>query len=125
MNFDHQPVVVGIPSQFAICEVKRLIGMKYDDPKVKELIYRNTWPFDIVEGENGYAAIQMYSTLTQKEEIMMPEMISAIVLKEIHIELQRNLGIAEDQIATYSLRTKLCYLCIWNGKCTRWILYCI
>ena len=97
VNFDQQPVLVGHPSQFAICEVKRLIGMKFDDPKVQDLINRNTWPFEIVPGEDGYAAVQMYSTLSGKEEIMMPEMVSAIVLKEIHIELQRNLGISPDQ----------------------------
>ena len=40
-----------------VYEAKRLIGRKYKD--VKEEVKKNQWPFEVFEGDDGYAAIRV------------------------------------------------------------------
>ena len=63
-----------------IYETKRLIGRKYED--VKEEVEKNKWPFEVVEGENGYAAIKVH---VEKDiyQTFAPEEIASFILSNI------------------------------------------
>ena len=75
VNFTSHPVVVGIPDQNAVTEVKRLIGLKYNDPEVQNLMNKDVFPYEIVEGPNGDVAIQIYTQKSGHEENLKPEFI--------------------------------------------------
>ena len=98
VNFNSAPVVVGVPYENAVCEMKRLIGMKYTDEKVQEMLSKKAFPFDVIEGEDGYAAIKVFTEKTGKEEILTPEMVSGMVLREIDIELKRKFNLKKEDV---------------------------
>lgn len=58
-----------------IFEAKRLIGRQYNDPDVQK--FKETAPFNIVEGPNGEAMIKV------GDETMSPVSVSALVLSEM------------------------------------------
>ena len=91
VNFDTIPVTVGTPGQTVVCEMKRLLGMKYDleNPQIKEAIQQQDIPYEIVNGKDGYVAIKVNTAMTGKVETMSPEMISGMVLREIYENLLR------------------------------------
>ena len=72
-----------------IYETKRLIGRKYED--VKEEVEKNKWPFEVVEGENGYAAIKVH---VEKDiyQTFAPEEIASFILSNIKKSAEAYLG---------------------------------
>ncbi|BFU25989.1 heat shock protein 70, putative [Entamoeba histolytica] len=95
VDFFTQPVSVGIPKPTAICEVKRFIGKKFDDEQVQEDINKNYFPYQIVKAEDGYCLV-VVDYPDKEEERVEPEVVSAIVLKAIKIEIQRRLNIKDN-----------------------------
>jgi molecular chaperone DnaK (HSP70) len=71
-----------------IFDVKRLIGHKFADPKVKEEL--KTMPFKVVEGRNGSCAIQV----NYKGEVktFSPEEVSAMILVKMKEIAESYLG---------------------------------
>jgi molecular chaperone DnaK (HSP70) len=71
-----------------IFDVKRLIGHKFSDPKVKEEL--KTMPFKVVEGRNGSCAIQV----NYKGEVktFSPEEVSAMILVKMKEIAESYLG---------------------------------
>ena len=72
-----------------VYEIKRLIGRKYED--VKEEVEKNKWPFEVVEGENGYAAIKVH---VEKDiyQTFAPEEIASFILSNIKKSAEAYLG---------------------------------
>ena len=69
-----------------VYEAKRLIGRKYAE--VENEVKKNQWPFEVFEGDDGYAAIRV--TLkdgTQRE--LYPEEVSAYILRDIRKRAER------------------------------------
>ncbi|KAF8371956.1 hypothetical protein PRIPAC_78385, partial [Pristionchus pacificus] len=54
-----------------IYNIKRIMGRAHDDPDLRGI----NWPFEIVEGENGRAAVKV------DEFMHTPEQISSLILK--------------------------------------------
>jgi molecular chaperone DnaK len=64
--------------------IKRLIGRRFDDPKIVE--DRKRIPFDIVRGDNGDAWVQVHG------KTYSPSQISAFVLQEMKRIAEQHLG---------------------------------
>ncbi|EDR24137.1 heat shock protein, putative [Entamoeba dispar SAW760] len=96
VDFFTQPVNVGTPKPTSICEVKRFIGKKFDDEQVQEDIKRAYYPYQIVKADDGYCQIVLDYPDKEEEELIEPEIVSAIVLKAIKIEIQRRLNIRDN-----------------------------
>ena len=62
-----------------VYEIKRLIGRKYED--VKEEVEKNKWPFEVVEGENGFVKVKV--RVQKEEHIYKPEEIASFILSNI------------------------------------------
>ncbi|MFC1722269.1 molecular chaperone DnaK [Patescibacteria group bacterium] len=67
-----------------IFSVKRLMGMKYSDPEVQAL--KNDYPYEIVEGKNGVAAIKI------EDDVYTPQEISAKILTKLKTDAEAFLG---------------------------------
>ena len=84
-----------------VYEAKRLIGRKYVD--VKEEVDRNQWPFEVFEGDDGYAAIRVTLRDKGKDGKMMeekrelyPEEVSAYILQDMKERGERLLDVPVD-----------------------------
>ena len=71
-----------------VYEAKRLIGRKYVD--VKEEVDRNQWPFEVFEGEDGYAAIRVAlryrgkdGKIMEEKRELYPEEVSSYILRDM------------------------------------------
>lgn len=67
-----------------VFSVKRLMGMKYDSPEVKNL--KKNYPYEIVEGKNGMAAVKV------DENTYTPQEISAKILTKLKTDAETYLG---------------------------------
>ncbi len=67
-----------------IFSVKRLMGRKFTDPEVQEL--RKDYPYAIVEGPNGLAAIEV------EGKIYTPQEVSAKILSKLKADAEKFLG---------------------------------
>ncbi len=63
---------------------KRLVGRPFDSPEVQEL--KEKFPYEVVEGPNGEAAVRLGSLTLSLEEV------SALVLREVKEVAQNHLG---------------------------------
>ncbi len=69
--------------------IKRLIGRRFDDPELQEL--KDKAPFDVVEGENGDAWVEV------EGEKYAPSQISAMILQKMKETAESYLGHDVDQ----------------------------
>ncbi len=84
--------LVGVPAKRqqvvnpknTIFSVKRLMGMKYDSPEVKAL--KTDYPYTIVEGKNGMAAVEV------EGKVYTPQEISAMILRKLKSDAEKFLG---------------------------------
>ncbi len=67
-----------------VFSAKRLIGMKFNDPEIQEL--KKDYPYKIVEGKNGSAAIEI------EGKIYTPQEISASILRKLKTDAEKFLG---------------------------------
>lgn len=84
--------IVGIPAKRqqvvnpknTIFSVKRLMGRKFKDTEVQELI--NDYPYAIVEGKNGLACVEV------EGKIYTPQEISAKILAKLKADAEKFIG---------------------------------
>jgi molecular chaperone DnaK len=84
--------IVGIPAKRqqvvnpknTIFSVKRLMGRKFKDAEVQELI--NDYPYAIVEGKNGLACVEV------EGKIYTPQEISAKILAKLKADAEKFIG---------------------------------
>jgi molecular chaperone DnaK len=84
--------IVGIPAKRqqvvnpknTIFSIKRLMGRKYNDPEVKKI--KETYPYEIVEGKNGLACVEV------EGKIYTPQEISAKILAKMKADAEAFLG---------------------------------
>ena len=76
-----------------VYEAKRLIGRKYKD--VKEEVDENQWPFEVYEGDDGYAAIRVTLKDGTKRELY-PEEVGAYILLDLKERAERLLDCSVD-----------------------------
>ncbi len=84
--------VVGIPAKRqqvvnprnTVFSVKRLMGMKFDDPEIQEI--KKKYPYEIVSGHNGSAAVQI------GDKVYTPQEISAKILAKLKADAEKFLG---------------------------------
>ncbi len=84
--------LVGIPAKRqqvvnprnTIFSIKKLMGRKYSDPEVQEL--KKDYPYDIVEGPNGLACVEVEGT------VYTPQEISAKILAKLKADAEKFLG---------------------------------
>lgn len=84
--------LVGIPAKRqqvvnpknTVFSVKRLIGMKYSSPEVQAL--KKDYPYEIVEGKNGMAAVKIDDKIYTSQEI------SAMILRKLKADAEKFLG---------------------------------
>jgi len=67
-----------------IFSVKRLMGMRFDAPEVQKLA--KTYPYSIVEGKNGMAAVEVGG------KTFTPQEISAKILQKLKADAEKYLG---------------------------------
>jgi len=67
-----------------VFSVKRLMGMKYDNPIIQKL--KKEYPYEIVEGKNGIAAIKIDDT------VYTPQEISGKILAKLKADAETYLG---------------------------------
>src|SRR3989344_4752340 len=67
-----------------IFSVKRLMGRKYTDAEVQDL--KKSYPYNIVEGQNGMAAVEA------EGKVYTPQEISAMILSKLRADAERFLG---------------------------------
>jgi molecular chaperone DnaK len=67
-----------------VFSVKRLMGMKYTDPEVAEM--KKNYPYNIVEGQNGMAAVEVDG------KTYTPQEISAKTLAKLKADAEKFLG---------------------------------
>lgn len=67
-----------------VFSAKRLIGMKFNDPEIQAL--KKDYPYKIVEGKNGSAAIEI------EGKIYTPQEISASILRKLKTDAEKFLG---------------------------------
>jgi molecular chaperone DnaK len=67
-----------------IFSVKRLMGMRYDSPEVQKL--KKAYPYEIVEGKNGLAAVEV------EGKVYTPQEISAKILAKLKADAEQYLG---------------------------------
>ncbi|MFC1622253.1 molecular chaperone DnaK [Patescibacteria group bacterium] len=84
--------LVGIPAKRqqvvnprgTIFSVKRLMGMKFDSPEIQNL--KKDYPYEIVGGKNGMAAVKV------GDKIFTPQEISAKILAKLKTDAETYLG---------------------------------
>ncbi|HXK52600.1 molecular chaperone DnaK [Candidatus Nomurabacteria bacterium] len=67
-----------------IFSIKRLIGMKFNDPEIDTL--KKNYPYTIVEGKNGMAAVEVDG------KTFTPQEISAMILRKLKADAEKYLG---------------------------------
>ncbi len=67
-----------------VFSMKRLMGMRFDSPEVKQL--KKDYPYVIVEGKNGMAAIEV------EGKTYTPQELSAKVLQKLKADAEKYLG---------------------------------
>ncbi len=67
-----------------VFSVKRLMGMKYNSPIIQKL--KKEYPYDIVEGKNGMAAVKI------DDKVYTPQEISAKILAKLKADAETYLG---------------------------------
>jgi molecular chaperone DnaK len=84
--------IVGIPAKRqqvvnprnTVFSIKRLMGRKYTDPEVQSM--KEIYPYDIVEGKNGLACVEVEGT------VYTPQEISAKILAKMKTDAEKFLG---------------------------------
>uniref|UniRef100_A0AC34G631 Heat shock protein 70 n=1 Tax=Panagrolaimus sp. ES5 TaxID=591445 RepID=A0AC34G631_9BILA len=77
--------------------IKRLMGKKFNDSSLQKDIQQ--WPFKVVSSDDGNAAVEV--EIKGKPKIMVPEEISALILKDMKRIAEKYLGHAvEDAVIT-------------------------
>ena len=84
-----------------VYEAKRLIGRKYVD--VKEEVKKNQWPFEVFEGDDGYAAIRVSlryrgsdGKMIEEKRELYPEEVSAYILRDMKERAEKLLDCSVD-----------------------------
>jgi molecular chaperone DnaK len=67
-----------------VFSIKRLMGMKYNSPEVQKL--KKDYPYEIVEGKNGMAAVKV------DDKTYTPQEISAKILTKLKTDAETYLG---------------------------------
>jgi molecular chaperone DnaK len=67
-----------------VFSVKRLMGRKFSDPEVQEM--KKTYPYAIVEGQNGLACVEV------EGKIYTPQEVSAKILAKLKSDAEKFLG---------------------------------
>ncbi len=67
-----------------IFSAKRLMGMRYDSKEVQKL--KKDYPYEIVEGKNGMAAVKV------GDKTYTPQEISAKILQKLKVDAEKYLG---------------------------------
>ena len=93
LNMDTAARAAQLKGKGCVYEAKRLIGRKYAD--VKEEVKKNQWPFEVFEGDDGYAAIRVaLKDGTQRE--LYPEEVGAYILRDIRKRAEKLLDCSVD-----------------------------
>ena len=84
-----------------VYEAKRLIGRKYED--VKEEVKKNQWPFEVFEGDDGYAAIRVTlrcrgsdGKFREEKRELYPEEVGSYILRYLKERAERWLDCSVD-----------------------------
>jgi len=78
----------GINPTNTVCDIKRILGLKYNDPVVRK--ERNNWPFKITAGDNSRPRVNiMYKN---EAKSYYPEEISSMVLSKMKETAEAYLG---------------------------------
>ena len=96
VDFNKPNLIIGVPNQYAISEVKRLIGVPFNDEHLQNEIKNNFFHYHIEQSEDGYCQMKVEPYYTEETFILTPEEISSIILKKIRNEITRNLRIPMD-----------------------------
>src|SRR3972149_2223759 len=67
-----------------VFSIKRLMGMRFDSPEVQRL--KAIYPYVIVEGKNGMAAVEIGG------KIYTPQEVSAKILQKLKVDAEKFLG---------------------------------
>ena len=79
VDFSTLPVTIAVPNPNAISQTKRLLGKKFQDEKIQEMIKSGIFPYTIVEGENGLCKIVCKNKQKENVQISIAEIYVCLV----------------------------------------------
>ena len=101
LNVDTAAHARQMEGKACVYEAKRLIGKKYAD--VKEEVDKNQWPFEVFEGDDGYAAIRVTlrdkgkdGKIMEEKRELYPEEVGAYILRRMKERTERLLDVPVD-----------------------------
>ena len=101
LNMNTAARVAQLNGKRCVYEAKRLIGRKYVD--VKEEVEKNQWPFEVFEGDDGYAAIRVTlryrgndGKFVEEKRELYPEEVSSYILRDMKERAERLLVYSVD-----------------------------
>ncbi|KAM7458318.1 hypothetical protein BLSTO_00911 [Blastocystis sp. subtype 1] len=101
LSVDNAARAAQLKGKGCVYEAKRLIGRKYKD--VKEEVKKNQWPFEVFEGDDGYAAIRVTlryrgsdGKMIEEKRELYPEEVGAYILRDIRKRAEKLLDCSID-----------------------------
>ena len=101
LNVDTAARARQLEGKGCVYEAKRLIGRKFMD--VKEEVKKNQWPFEVFEGDDGYAAIRVTlryrgndGKMIEEKRELYPEEVGAYILRDLKERAEKLLDVPAD-----------------------------
>ena len=101
LNVDTAARAAQLKGKGCVYEAKRLIGKKYAE--VEKEVKKNQWPFEVFEGDDGYAAIRVTlrykgkdGKIMEEKRELYPEEVGAYILREMKERTERLLDVPVD-----------------------------